>query len=100
MIDTQYQFEFVSRQFACYFLGITGPQFDKIIIKETPIEFRRYGRCRRYSFSDLARLIFPEATDQDIQVMRVIANIHFAGVKRGRIKSGILEKENSSKKKK
>jgi hypothetical protein len=99
MTDTENQFEFVTRQFASYFLGISSGQFDKVVTNESPVEFKRAGRNRRFKFSDIARLMFPDATDKDIQVMRVIANIHFAGVKRGKIK-GELEKEKTNKQKK
>lgn len=98
MIETTRQYEFVSRQFASYFLGVSPNRFD-FLRKETPIEYMKLGRTRRYNFSDLARLMFPDATDKDIQVMRVVANIHFAGVKRGLINSEILEKKANSKKK-
>jgi len=98
MIHTEKQYEFVSRQFASYFLGVSPVTFD-FLRKETPIEYMKLGRTRRYNFSDLARLMFPDATDKDIQVMRVVANIHFAGVKRGKIKNETLEKKDRSKKK-
>lgn len=85
MIDSDNQYAFVSRQFACYFLGISPTRFDTVI-RETPIEFMRSGRNRRYNFSELARLMFPDATIQEIQSMRVTANMLFAGIKRGKIK--------------
>jgi hypothetical protein len=98
MIDTENQFEFVTRQFASFFLGISASQFDKVVTEKTPIEFKRAGRDRRFKFSDLARLMFPDATDRDIQQMRVMANMMFAGIKRGRI-TGELGKEKTTKQK-
>lgn len=99
MIDTENQFEFVNRQFAAYFLGISPEEFDKVVTNQTPVEFQRAGRNRRFRFSDIARLMFPDATRQEIQIMRVTANILFAGMKRGKIR-GELEKEKDRNKKK
>jgi hypothetical protein len=99
MIDTENQFEFVTRQFGAYFLGISVEQFDIVVTKESPVEFKRNGRNRRFKFADLARMLFPDATEQDIQVMRIIANIHFAGVKRGKIKLEMGTEKTTNQKK-
>lgn len=81
-MDIKYQFDYVSRQFAAYFLGVTPRMFDDYILEIPNIRIFEGVRYRKYNFHDLAKIIKHDATDFEIALMRITANIHYSGVKR------------------
>jgi hypothetical protein len=84
MVDEENQFCYVSRQYACLFLGLSAGHFDRLMRDTTNIAYKfTIGGRRRFSFDDLARLVVPDATRQELIMMRVQANILIGGLKNG-----------------
>lgn len=83
-IDKQLRFEYVSRQFGATFLSMEPRTFDRYMCESPSVKYQlSFGGKKRYDFNDLARLVFPDATREELILMRVHANILIGGLKNG-----------------